>query len=165
MNTSDAIIILINQLRNALGNGLTRALEAFKNCDISKHVSMSDIERRMMLAWYYEEIDQNEFTMSDAINWMKEHLDNSIHSAGAIFKIKSEDMPDSNMEKVVKNLHSAQHISSVREGGNIDVHLFFLDKDGQPLLGLGDRHKVVHAAHIDDSLNKNFGEKDLIILK
>lgn len=165
MNTTDAIIVLINQLRKTFGNALERALDAFKNCEISKNISMSDIQRRMMLAWYYEETDQDEFSLSDAVSWMKEHLDNSIHSAGAIFRNDYEDMPNSSMGKDGKNFQFDLNTSSSRKGGNIDIHLFFLDKDGQPLLDLGDRHKLVHTARIDDSLSKNFDGKDLIILK
>lgn len=102
-------------------------------------IPFDQYEEMIKIAWNYEELNTQEFTQTDAIKWIKGHMDREKHSGACLYKDSTSPF--------------------------ITMHLFFLDKENQPLLDASDKHLEVHCKMLDDGLEKQFGDKDTIVFK
>lgn len=107
--------------------------------ELNLSYSPADIEEIIKIAWCYEEENVETFSLKQAIEWLKMNLKEEKHTGGCLYRKKGE--------------------------WNTVLHLCFLGKDGQPLLGPGDCHKKVSCLSLDPSLENQFGTKDLIVFK
>lgn len=102
-------------------------------------IPVDELEAAIKIAWNYEEESVREYTLAKAIRWVKENVDKEKHSAACLHKVKG-DM-------------------------GYTLHLCFLDKDNNPLLGSSGRHKVVNCFFMDENLEKQLGNKDTVLFK
>lgn len=136
--------------------------------------SDAELQEALKIAWNYEEEETDIFSLKDAIVWMKRNFDKSLYSGGCVYRVEAHheephkvDQNDAKKPAIYgDSVEKASHDES--KGRNpelICLHLCFLDKEGNPLLDGGARHKVVHCKMIDETLSRQFGNKDMIILK
>lgn len=137
--------------------------------------SDKELQDALKIAWNYEEENTELFTLKDAIVWMKENFNRSLYSGGCIYKLEPNLVQNNTIDHPVDvdddgkpQISSEDACHDTNGSKEIQVkclHLCFLDKEGNPLLDGEARHKVVYCNMIDDTLSRQFGDKNMIVLK
>ena len=133
-----------------------------------------EVEEMVLISLNYEEDNVESFSFRDAIAWIKTNFDRNLHYGGCILRNLPEQKarltenrgadgasPSEVAASAGNRLRSLFRLSPSR----IRVDLCFLDKQGEPLIAAGAKHKVVHAERIEDDLERQFAGKDMIIIK
>lgn len=108
-----------------------------KISEMLKEIGKLELGEKIQTAWNYEKEDVDVLTFEMIVKWAKENINPQKHSAACLFKSKSAE----------------------------EYHLFFLDKNGKPLLGMTEKYKLFHTNMIDKTLKEQLQGKDLLILK
>ncbi|WP_120952311.1 hypothetical protein [Helicobacter sp. L8] len=91
-------------------------------------------------AWNYTELKQDKYSFKELLSWVKEHFNPSLHSAASLTKEE-------------------------KAGVGIILSCCFMDKKNEAMAEAKDPFLRVIAKEIDEDLKKNFGNKDMIVLK
>ena len=134
---------IINEFIEGQGRNLKNGIKDLFNYAKDKLFDLfdddKDLEDALKIAWNYEEQNTSEYTMEDAVKWIKININRNVYSGACLFKEKTS--------------------------LGLCLHLCFIDNNEEPLLGPADKHKVIFCNRIDESLAKQFGNKNLIIFK
>ncbi|CCB80111.1 hypothetical protein HBZC1_11250 [Helicobacter bizzozeronii CIII-1] len=91
-------------------------------------------------AWNYTEIKQDKYSFKELLAWVKEHFNPNLHSAASLTKEE-------------------------KAGEGLILSCCFMDKKNAPLTSEKDPFLRVMTKELDEDLKKNFGNKDMIMLK
>ncbi|BCZ19958.1 hypothetical protein NHP190012_16000 [Helicobacter sp. NHP19-012] len=91
-------------------------------------------------AWNYTEVKQDKYSFKELLTWVKEHFNPNLHSAASLTKEE-------------------------KAGVGLILSCCFMDKKNTPLTSEKDPFLRVIAKELDEDLKKNFGTKDMIMLK
>ncbi|WP_120944656.1 hypothetical protein [Helicobacter labacensis] len=119
----------IIRMIKGLGHSLADVKEAFKQLSLDT----------FWQAWNYTEVEQDTYSFKELLSWVKEHLNQNLHSGASITR----------EEKV---------------GVGIILSCCFMDKRNTPMTSLKDPFLRVIAKKLDEDLTKNFGDKNMIVL-
>ncbi len=93
------------------------------------------------LALNFQKIEKELWAFKESIGWVKSNFKKDIHNAAVIIKSSSED------------------------GVKINLFHVFLDKNNYPMIESSYPMLMVSTSEFDMELRKNFGNKEMIILK
>jgi hypothetical protein len=97
------------------------------------------VENLVKYAWNYEEKFCRQYSLEEAIKWFKMNRPR-VAKAGCIFRRQREDV-------------------------GVTLHHCFLDASNNPLLDGAHPHRAVHTPELCLDLEKQFGTKDLLVLR
>lgn len=129
--------------------------------------SDEELEEMILISMNYEEETVDSFSLADAIGWIKGNFDRTRHGGGCILRGKPK-LPYLNAAKLgidARQEEEATALPGRQAAPKITLQLCFLDRHGEPLLTADSRHKVVHCKTLSPDLERQFGEKDMIILR
>ncbi|WP_104637669.1 hypothetical protein [Helicobacter felis] len=113
-----------------LGHSLADVKEAFKQLSLDT----------FWQAWNYTEVKQDKYSFKELLTWVKDHLNQNLHSGASITKEE-------------------------RVGVGIILSCCFMDKHNKPMTSPKDPFLRVFTKQLDEDLVKNFGDKDMIVLR
>ncbi|WP_163533535.1 hypothetical protein [Helicobacter suis] len=91
-------------------------------------------------AWNYTEVKQDKYSFKELLAWIKEHFNPNLHSAANLTKEE-------------------------KAGVGIILSCCFMDLKNAPMTSEKDPFLRVITKELDEDLKKNFGNKDMILLK
>lgn len=98
-------------------------------------------------AWGLEEKNVDTFSLEDCISWAKNNISPEYSSAVVL---KQENSPEFSFGERKRRL---------------DIHVYFMDRQNNPVLDGSKPHLLVHCDGLDSSLSEGFGKKDMLVLK
>lgn len=98
---------------------------------------MGGTENFLKFLWNLEEENVDILTFEAVVSWAKKNIDSKKHCGACLLESKNKN----------------------------EYHLFFLDKDNQPLLSGKDKHKIFYTTMIDEDLKLQFKNSSMLILK
>ncbi|MEB3191906.1 MAG: hypothetical protein VKL42_16315 [Snowella sp.] len=104
-----------------------------------KRLNPSTMERLIKTAWNLEEKHCSEYSLEEAIKWIKLNKPSEA-TGGILLKMSPSDK-------------------------DIVLHHCFIDKDQNPLLDGKHPHRIVYTREISEDLSRQFGEKDMLVFK
>lgn len=133
---------------NPLNMNFDKLYEDFK-AHLKDVDAMLDQEGLMSLlaeAWNFEEIEAEEFTFLQCVQWLKKNLVRGKHAGGCLLRIREETA----FKKSVKYKHH--------------FILCFINAQNEPMLE-NEHYAYVYANSLDKDLLAHLGEKEMLILK
>lgn len=103
------------------------------------HALGEEIWEIVKIAWNYEEYNTREYGFGDAIAWIRERIDPQRHGGACLYRTST--------------------------GEYFTLYMCLLDREERPLLGASDPYCVVHCLALDEQLVRQFGTKNMIIVK
>lgn len=155
----------IKAILDSAEEGLTLSL-----IEIAKHLrgklpvlngySDQEIEEMIQISMNYEEQNADTFGLKDAIAWIKSNFDKARYAGGCIVRGDFMDQQETS-DRTPNDKTYSQPDSPYP----ITIQLCFLDRQGEPLLEPSEKHKVVHCKTLEPDLERQFGNKNMIILR
>lgn len=119
-------------------------------------INIDDVKDVCKMAWNLEEEYTPEYSLEAAVRWFRANIDKTQHSCGCLYMEKKEDFSQQCFQEneVWSSLPKLKRL-----------HLLFFDKNDQPLLDCSAKHKIVSCYELDERLAKQFGDKNMLLLK
>lgn len=132
--------------------------------------SDADLDEMVQIALNYEEETTPEYSLPQAIKWIKANFDKTRYYGGCIIRQNILEQWEQECAKqqaafnALPGLQGEKPMPPMPES-RYRISLCYLDKAGEPLLGADAKHKDIYCNAVAPDLERQFGTNDMIILR